>query len=480
MNNLTRQQQEQLLKSLREQQNRNRYNKLKYYAPYNKQVEFHNAGLKYRERLLMAGNQLGKTFCASMEIGFHATGLYPHDWKGLRFDKAPILWVCGVTGEVIRDTSQRLIAGRIDADELGEGSIPKDLIVKFARGLGVKNLIDHLVVKHISGRNSLIYFKSYSTGREKFQGETIDLVWFDEEPPIEIYSEGLTRTSNGQHGIRSLMTFTPLLGRTKLVNGFLQEPTPQQRMINMTLAGSEQYTDEQKESMMAAWPAHEREARANGVPMLGSGKIFVVNEDIVREDPIPDDKIPAHWFYINGLDFGWDHPSAAVQLAYDADKDVIHVVKAFRQREALPIILAHAVNKWAPDIVTTWPHDGYQHDKGSGLSLRDQYEDAGLYMTSEHATHEAGGNGVEAGILEMQERMATGRLRVGADLIEWWEEYRMYHRKNGKIVKVDDDLLCATRYAIMMLRHAEQRQDKVGYELQRHHQDNIKSSGCWD
>ena len=61
----------------------------------------------------------------------------------------------------------------------------------------------------------------------------------------------------------------------------------------------------------------------------------------------------------------------------------------------------------------------------------------------------------------MNERMRSGRLRVSADLEEWFEEFRLYHRKDGKIVKLKDDLLCATRYAIMMLRFAEQRQDKV-------------------
>jgi hypothetical protein len=31
-----------------------------------------------------------------------------------------------------------------------------------------------------------------SPARGKFQGETLDFVWFDEEPPAEIYLEGLT------------------------------------------------------------------------------------------------------------------------------------------------------------------------------------------------------------------------------------------------------------------------------------------------
>lgn len=61
---------------------------------------------------------------------------------------------------------------------------------------------------------------------------------------------------------------------------------------------------------------------------------------------------------------------------------------------------------------------------------------------------------VEAGVSEMLTRMETGRLKVAAHLHDWWEEFRMYHRKDGKIVAERDDLLSATRYGIMDLRYA--------------------------
>ena len=68
-----------------------------------------------------------------------------------------------------------------------------------------------------------------------------------------------------------------------------------------------------------------------------------------------------------------------------------------------------------------------------------------------------GGNAVDAGILEILDRMQTGRFKVFASCLDWFEEFRMYHRKDGKIVKVDDDLMDATRYAVMMKRHATTR-----------------------
>jgi hypothetical protein len=54
----------------------------------------------------------------------------------------------------------------------------------------------------------------------------------------------------------------------------------------------------------------------------------------------------------------------------------------------------------------------------------------------------------------MLDRMRTGKLKVFKEHLDWWEEFRLYHRKDGKVVREGDDLLCATRYALMMLRHA--------------------------
>src|SRR5919206_369765 len=69
-----------------EQERRLIENRLNYYRPYPKQADFHAAGATHRERLLMAGNQLGKTLAGGFEIAMHATGRYPDWWTGKRFD----------------------------------------------------------------------------------------------------------------------------------------------------------------------------------------------------------------------------------------------------------------------------------------------------------------------------------------------------------------------------------------------------------
>lgn len=48
----------------------------------------------------------------------------------------------------------------------------------------------------------------------------------------------------------------------------------------------------------------------------------------------------------------------------------------------------------------------------------------------------------------------TGRLKVFSQLNDWFEGFNLYHRKDGLIVKLNDDLLSAIRYAVMMKRYA--------------------------
>src|SRR5215470_11115978 len=173
-----------------EKTRRSTENRLAYYKPYPKQLEFHTA--IRRERLLMAGNQIGKTLAGGFEAAMHATGRYPDWWQGKRFDRPTVGWSCGVTVEVVRDTVQKVLVGRTGQE--GTGAIPKDAIVELVTARGIPDLLDTIKVRHVSGGVSVIGLKTYASGREKFQGETLDFVWFDEEPPAEIYTEGLTRT----------------------------------------------------------------------------------------------------------------------------------------------------------------------------------------------------------------------------------------------------------------------------------------------
>src|SRR5262249_24091 len=124
------------------------------YKPYPKQKAFHEAGAAYRERLMIAANQSGKTLAGGMEVSMHATGKYPSWWKGRGCDGATGGWACGETNEVVRDAAQRILVGRPGA--YGTGTIPKTDILETISARGTPDLLDSIKVRHVNGGVSII------------------------------------------------------------------------------------------------------------------------------------------------------------------------------------------------------------------------------------------------------------------------------------------------------------------------------------
>jgi phage terminase large subunit-like protein len=400
----------------------------------------------------MAGNQLGKTLAGGFEVAMHATGRYPDWWQGKRFDRPTVGWACGVTGEVVRDTVQKVLVGRTGQE--GSGAIPKDAIAELVSARGIPDLLDTIRVNHVSGGVSIIGLKTYASGREKFQGETLDYVWLDEEPPADIYTEALTRTNVGASPV--WLTFTPLQGVSTVVKRFLHEQSPDRYKVVMTIDDVGHYSEDEKKKIIASYPAHEAEARVKGIPVLGSGRVFPVPEGSLA---IENRDFPPHWPRIGGMDFGWDHPFAAVELVWDRDTDTVYVARTYRVKETTPITHAAALRAWGKELRFSWPRDGNRETlEGAGIALAAQYREQGLNLLHEFAHYLEGAGqksvSVEAGLMDMLNRMQSGRFKVFRHLNDWWEEFRLYHRKDGKAVKEGDDLMAATRYAIMMIRHA--------------------------
>jgi phage terminase large subunit-like protein len=281
-------------------------------------------------------------------------------------------------------------------------------------------------------------------------------VWFDEEPDDEIHAEGLARLAPGAI---SLFTVTPLLGMSRVVRHFYPHPDNADRHLTMmeiddaTISSSNprgHYTEAERDQRVASYPEHEREARRTGKPMLGEGVVYPYADSALMEDPF---EFPSYWPQINGLDFGSTHPFAAVNLAWDRDANVVHLGKCYCEaKEQIPMHVS-AIKSWGSWVRNAWPHDGNQ-DKGAGVALADQYRSEGLIMLPTHATFPTGGYAVEPGIEELQLRMGTHKFKVARHLKIWFAEKSSYHRKKGKIVKEQDDLMDATRTAIMCLRFA--------------------------
>lgn len=192
---------------------------------YPKHLRFFQAGAEYSERCMMAANRVGKTWgVGGYEVTLHLTGRYPDWWTGARFDHPIDAWAAGDTSETTRDIVQQALTG-VGGDggegELGTGLIPaEDIIGEPTHRRGIAGALDTIVVRHQSGGKSKLGFKSYDQGRKKFQGTAKHVVWLDEEPPLDVYTECLTRTMT-VNGLM-LCTFTPLEGMTEVARMFYE------------------------------------------------------------------------------------------------------------------------------------------------------------------------------------------------------------------------------------------------------------------
>ena len=422
---------------------------------YGWQTEFIAATASYSQCCLIAANRIGKTYTGTYVDAIHALGEYPDEWEGHRFDHASLIWCLGYSGEKTRDLLQTPLVGRKNGDKFEGGLIPADKIIGYESMTGTPNAIRTLLVRHATGETARIQFWSYSQGQHALMGDGVDWFHIDEEPRDEaIFPQVLVRTATGDRGRggRGILTFTPENGRTALVLQFMDGPSRAQFCMRKGWDDAPHLDERVKEELLASFPAHQREMRTKGVPMLGHGRIY----DLAEEDVVcgPFD-IPRHFRVIDGMDFGWDHPQAHVQLVIDPDSETFYVTRSWRKRHALADVAWGAVKAWAKDVPTAWPADGLQTEKGSGKQQRRYYTEAGFRMLTEHATWADGSNGVEAGLMEIRDLMLKGKFKFFAGQRDAMDEFLQYHRdENGRLVKVGEDILDAVRYAYMMRRFA--------------------------
>ena len=460
------------LELLREQKKRIRFNRIDQYDPYPYQQKFHDTSKDSNQRLLMAANRIGKSYCGAAEMSFHLRGIYPEWWKGRRYDQPITAWAGGVSNETTRDIVQaELLGSPDDPDAFGSGAIPKNYIIKTERKPGVPNAKSVALIRHVSGGNSSLHFKAYEMGQEKWQGRSVDVVWLDEEPGRDIYSQAVTRTLDRRGMV--YMTFTPEAGMTETVAAFMNRIQSGQSLVNATwddasekiksLKGQKGHLSESvMEQILSAYSPHEREMRRYGRPSIGSGLIFPVDESKIIIDPI---EIKEHWPRIAAIDFGWDHPTAIVWCAVDRDEDVFYVYDCHRESKASPAVHAQTIRSRPHFIPIAYPHDGNRRDSMGNPGLADQYRNLGCNFLLEHFSNppalgnNKGSNSIEEGLMAMLQSMEAGNFKVFSTLSNWFEEFRMYHRKGGKVVPFRDDLMSATRYAFQSQRFAVSGKD---------------------
>jgi phage terminase large subunit-like protein len=438
---------------------------------YPTQLAFFAAGASgVHQRLIYGGNQSGKTLCCGAEVAWHMTGDYPDWWTGKRFNKPIRAWAVGESGQLVRDTLQKKLCGD---DEFGTGLIPLESFGKKPVMVpGGTGAVDTIFVTHqtdgvVDGTSSLT-FKSFEMQRQKLQSESIDLIWPDERPSEEIYSELLARTSATDGHI--IVSFTPVGegAAAGVTYKFLSEPSSDRAVFRIRSDEVKHISDARREELASSYAEHEREARLEGTPQLGSGPVFPLELlPTIAKTFNPDADIPGYAKWCVGVDFGFGHPFAAVLIAWLPDMgQQVWVIDSFRMERSSALYHVQRIHNMTRGlrIPIAWPHDGHQHDKGSGQPLAMQYKHFGANMMPSHAVnHNTKTNSVEPALEEIRDMMFSAKLKIAPHNGELLEELRNYHRdEDFRIVKQRDDLVSAFRYAVMQRRSGKMLSDCDG------------------
>lgn len=380
----------------------------------------------------------GKTETGAYETAVHLTGRYPEWWEGRRFDRPVKAWAAGDTSKTVREIVQAKLLGA--AGERGTGMIPGETLVKVTTKSGVADAADTVYVRHATGGISTLVLKSYDQRRESFQGTEQDLIWMDEEPPENIFTECVLRTMTTNGLV--LLTFTPLNGWTEVVEKFLNETERASAKRFCVQAGWEDaphLSEAVRAELLASIPPHQRDARAKGVPALGAGAIYPVPES---EITVPDFPIPEHWPRCYALDVGWNR-TAALWGALDRETGVLYLYSEHYRGDGEPVVHAEAIKArgaWIPGVIDPASRGRSQVD---GRQLLQMYRDMGLDI-------ETADNAVEAGIYTVWQRLSSGRLKAFASLQNFFAEFRRYRRdEKGFVVKQNDHLCDCLRYLAM-------------------------------
>ena len=465
-----------LLATLRDEERR----RFLYYEPYPKQREFHNSTCI--QRCISGGNQTGKSFCTIMETCFHATGFYPPWWEGHRptprintvtKNRELRIWYLGTDNQTVRNSLQSRIIGT-EENGYTDGAIHVDYINLDSKMMkrNVAGAVDKVRIRHIDGFEVELCFKSYEQGRKNLQSEPVDIVIFDEEPPSDVYAECVARlaATDGFY----YMAFTPLLGMTPLVHSFWMRNDPNKSLTTLSVYDSPHFTQKMLDNLEARYAGlspSEKRARMLGLPAIGAGMVYPIEDESLIDPAFPA-TIPNSWKQIGAIDFGrGEHPFAAVWIAIDPLSGIHYLYDCIKVTQKPEEEIAEILKRNGDWIPFAYPHDlmrnsGISSFKGlkktEGWLYKNIFEELGLTMTPTNAMLPEGGISVEPGIVYVRNLMHKGLLKVHPKLEDWWEEKRLYaYGDDSRPKKVNDDLMDATRYALIMTRFAASKREMV-------------------
>ncbi len=410
-----------------------------------KQLEFHK-NLK-RNRWVFGGNRSGKTECGAVETIWLARGIHP-----FRENKKDVFgWVVSLSTKVQKEVAQEKILKYLD----------KSFIEEIIMNTGKKNspeygVIDTIVIKNVFGGLSRISFKSCEEGREKFQGTSLDFVWFDEEPPEDIYNECKMRVLDKCGDIFG--TMTPLKGQTYIYDEIYLNSNndPEVFCLFMEWADNPYLNGDELKRLTFSMSEEELTSRRYG-RFLSNNKSMVYKEFDPQVHIIEPFSVPIEYYDKISIDPGLNNPLSAHFYACDYDGNIYVIAEHF---EAGKTVDYHANKIISIAKSLNWPsrRDGKyealidsaanQKTLASNKSVTELFFENGIAVNPN--VNKDLFTGISRVKTYLKNAEGKARLFIFSSCVNLIREIKSYYWGEGdKPVKQDDHALDELRYYIM-------------------------------
>ena len=286
-----------------------------------KQVIFHKNTAK--NRWVFGGNRSGKTECGAVETVWYARGINPY-----KENKQRDGWVVSLSQQVQRDVAQSKILSYLKKEWI------EDIVMISGRkGSASSGVIDTIFVKNVFGGISKIGFKSCDQGREKFQGTSLDYIWFDEEPPEDIYIECKMRVIDKCGELFG--TMTPLKGLTWVYNTiYLNEKNDKDVWYQFVDWNDNPYlSKEEIDKLSSTLSEEELLARKYGRFTSGTGMVY--SEFDENYNVIEPFDVPKEWYDKISIDPGLHNPLSCHWYACDYDGNVYVIAEHYEKQKPI-------------------------------------------------------------------------------------------------------------------------------------------------
>lgn len=343
-----------------------------------KQMLFHRC--PKRNRWVFGGNRTGKTECGAVECVWMARGIHPFRQNHDNVSG----WVVSLTQQVQRDVAQAKVLKYLPDRYI------REVVMREGRQSSPEyGVIDYIVVRNAFGGESRIGFRSCDQGREKFQGTSLDFVWFDEEPPKDIYDECRMRVFDRRGDIFG--TMTPLKGLTWVYDEIELNCNndPEVWCEYMQWRDNPYLNAEEIEAMEKVIPASDQQSRRFGKFYTGEGLVYPEFDPNVHV--IQPFDIPKEWQADISIDPGLTNPTSCHFYAVDFDGTIYVVAEHFEGNRNVDY---HAARIFEIADRLGWKRDGKgrlsalidsaanQHTLASAKSVAELFAEKGILVNT--------------------------------------------------------------------------------------------------